>query len=321
MFLSPGDVWAASVAKGTDGYPVLKTSDKSCTLPHGVGTGAGTKFLPLRVNSKLTGDALANELREGYAEVLNMADIPPNAATDSIASGVFHVDGVPPDCTVVDNLANWDTRLTAPSTGLFANWTIINVPKTTTWSGDAYALEGRVNGTLVDGLGKNVYFQQSSLSLADANVAASSYTSDPLIISGGIVGALYDLPDLSTPYFTGVTDPVVERNNLSNALATAQAAAEYYTDANYGAATNWVVSTPTRRYYAAVAYGATPTIAGGTATSNVYFQTGTSGNIALGNATNGCQAYQIAVKTKSLRFFDREEQSVVKHKVFAIMIC
>ena len=39
LYLSPGDVWAANIAKGPNGVAALTTIDKSCTLPAGVGTG------------------------------------------------------------------------------------------------------------------------------------------------------------------------------------------------------------------------------------------------------------------------------------------
>jgi len=75
VFLSPTDIWTANVAKGADGRAVLTTSDKSCTKPNVI---SGTSFLTGRLNPTLTGDALASGTREGYIEILGMADIPPN---------------------------------------------------------------------------------------------------------------------------------------------------------------------------------------------------------------------------------------------------
>jgi hypothetical protein len=75
VFLSPTDIWTANVSKGADGRAVLTTSDKSCTKPNVL---SGTSFLTSRLNPALTGDALNNGTREGYIEILGMADIPPN---------------------------------------------------------------------------------------------------------------------------------------------------------------------------------------------------------------------------------------------------
>jgi len=78
VFLSPGDVWTANVAKGSDGRAVLTTSDTSCTKPNVI---SGTSFLTARLNPALTGDALNNGTREGYIEIIGMADIPPHNLT------------------------------------------------------------------------------------------------------------------------------------------------------------------------------------------------------------------------------------------------
>jgi len=83
VFLSPTDVWTANVSKGADGRAVLTTSDKSCTKPNVI---SGTSFLTARLNPSLTGDALANGTREGYVEIIGMADIPPNKVSGGTGS-------------------------------------------------------------------------------------------------------------------------------------------------------------------------------------------------------------------------------------------
>ncbi len=81
VFLSPKDVWTANVSKGADGIARLTTSDASCTKPAASVLNA-TPFVTSRLNSTLTGDALANGTREGYIEIIGMADVPPtNQAT------------------------------------------------------------------------------------------------------------------------------------------------------------------------------------------------------------------------------------------------
>jgi hypothetical protein len=73
VYLSPGDVWTATISKANSGKAQLTTSDKSCTLP----TSVNGEFVTARVNPSLTGDNLAAQTREGYVEIFNMADIPP----------------------------------------------------------------------------------------------------------------------------------------------------------------------------------------------------------------------------------------------------
>ncbi len=80
VFLSPGDVWTATVTKGADGLSRLSTSDKSCTKPSAAVLNA-TPFITSRLDQRLTGDALAAGTREGYIEIIGMADIPKDSTT------------------------------------------------------------------------------------------------------------------------------------------------------------------------------------------------------------------------------------------------
>jgi hypothetical protein len=320
VYLSPGDVWAAGIStNASTGLPVLVTADNSCTQPSTVGKGTGTSFLTARLNQALTGDALANEAREGYIEILNMADV---AAGSALWTAIKHNSAGVPPCTssILDNLTSTSSGLTLPSTGLFGNWFILNVPQTTTWSGDAYALEGRITlSNFPAGLGKNVFWPQTGTPLTATDITA--YTADPLMRKGLLAGAYYDLPDLSTPYLTTTTTPQQQANYLSYSLAARAVAAEYLSTAGLNATTDWVVSMPTRRYYAAVDYVAakTPIITNfddNADTTAIYYRrtTGT-GNIAQGDSANGCKTYQIATRTDGLSFWDREEQSAVSNNI------
>lgn len=85
VFLSPRDVWTANIAKGADGLARLTTSDNSCTKPSAAVLNA-TPFQTGRLNTALTGDALANGTREGYIEIIGMADVPPHNRSSGPAS-------------------------------------------------------------------------------------------------------------------------------------------------------------------------------------------------------------------------------------------
>lgn len=65
----------------------------------------------------------------------------------ALHTAITHVDGTPP-CTpsVLAALSRFDAQLAPPSTGLAANWVLINVPQTTTWAAEAVAFEARNNG-------------------------------------------------------------------------------------------------------------------------------------------------------------------------------
>ena len=75
VFLSPGDVWTANVAKGADGRSVLTTADNSCTQP--AIPAAGAAFGTGRLPATFTAEQKAAQTLEGYVEIFNMADVPP----------------------------------------------------------------------------------------------------------------------------------------------------------------------------------------------------------------------------------------------------
>jgi len=317
LFMSPGDVWTANISQAASGLSKLTTSDRSCTLPSNV----NQEFITSRLNTvDLSGDELANETREGYIEILNMADIPSSSSTSSIYAVTKHNTAGSPSCTasVLESLTRFDTRLVLPTTGLFANWTIINVPQTTTWAGEGSTLQAQVT-TGVSGTGNHAYFPQTAVALAPGDVTA--YTADPLFIAGLVAGASYDLPDLSTPYTSVVASPIEQATDLSDALAVRSVANEYLSDPTISASTDWVVSKPTRRYYVAVDYSATTpadrlvtNFDDNSLSQADYYRSKLSdgsaaGNTVMGNSSNGGHTWQACTQVSSVKFYNREELS------------
>ncbi len=307
VFLSPGDMWTANVSRGADGRAVLTTNDVSCTIPQ---TISGTAFSTSRVNPRLTGDALAAETREGYVEIINMADIPwlaidvtggpigPGtppfgrslARPNPLYTAVKHVNRVAPcystpaSADALNLLQNDPTTLgaayalglRAPSTGLTANWTIINVPQSGAATGEALALEVCNPYTGEPSRGAIVFFPQNNAAAATPDL----FTADPTLRTSNVgptgvqdgkgtpfaglplpmaVARNADLPDLSTLYVIGSpgNDPVYplyQAEVLSKRLATLSVMNEYITDPSVNAQTDWVLSTPTRRYAVGLDY-------------------------------------------------------------------
>ncbi|KRB26977.1 hypothetical protein ASD94_12160 [Acidovorax sp. Root70] len=80
LFMSPGDVWTANVSKDTaTGLAQIYVPDNTCSLPRRAVLNA-TKFKTDRVFGA-TDAAKAGETLEGYVEIFNMADIPPQVPT------------------------------------------------------------------------------------------------------------------------------------------------------------------------------------------------------------------------------------------------
>lgn len=341
LYLSAGDFWGATVVRGADGRAVLTTTDKSCTLPAGVGAG-GSGFLTGRLPAAMSATEHAAQTREGFVEIITMADIHPMAADIStgaatavanpLHTAISQVAGIAP-CSVaaLNRLATdpvaatgadgaYDLGLRAPTTGLLANWIIINVPASGASSGQATAVVAAAASN--QPARGNIVFSPQTGAVA---AAPDLYTADPAFrtISGAgngdvqngagaaytggttpIITALQlDLPDQSTPYTRlgayppAYTDPLTQANNLSTALSTFLVQNEYLTDTTISAFTDWVLSQPTRRYHAAVDYrpGAPASFGRAYNTSAFY-----------GAASSRIEGGQLCTVTSGLQYFNRE---------------
>ena len=292
VLLSPGDVWSAEVSQ-KDGVSYLTTPDNSCTLPASVNA-------PFATNRVKGGDKA--QTLEGYIEILNMADVPPKLVNNAgvaivtanpLYTAIKHVKGVAPCETIPSQLSDltsgvaldgttatdtpliaanpnaWNVRgYAAPSGGLMANWSIVNISKAGSFTGDATAVVAKdaAGPAGVSALGNIVFSPQSAAAQPAATIAA--LTADPLLVVGSVwdkdgtwtptatapvKAALYDFPDLSTPYVGAIT-PIDQANMLAGAVATLSVTNEYLTNPSVSFATDWTFSMPTRRYNVALDY-------------------------------------------------------------------
>jgi hypothetical protein len=283
VLLSPGDVWNANITRDANNTATLTTADKSCTLPQNV----NQPFVTARLSG--SGQTSASTL-EGYIEVFNMADIPPNlvaGGVNPLFTAVKHVNGVPPGCTsaatnalFVDpaNAAAAEAAgLGAPTTGLTGSWTILNGPAAASWAGEAVAIEAREIDNGRPGYGNIVFFPQSNNQVLLAN--ARQYTADPILRGGvpdntvagsgtptvapPVQALLFDFPDMSTPYLTNDIPNLANGNaarrqayRLSRAIAVTSVSNEFITGSGILAKTDWTLSSPSRRYNVARNYTA-----------------------------------------------------------------
>ena len=361
IFMSPGDVWNANVHINADGKAELFTADKSCTLPASVNQGFVTDRLP---STYTTAQKNAQTL-EGYIEILNTADIRKARFTlpqtglevgdNPLYQATKHVGGVAPCTTAIldrtgvdpvkhDPSTDTDNAafqgLTYPTSGLLANWTIINVPGATTWSGAATSVVATTGGGVAS-TGNLVFHPQTNAAVADPDVR----TADPLLAGGntvvtaaGVVGAgnvvvngaantpasvgivpasMFDFPDLSTPYVirpaVTAAEPIDQAAALTGSLAVTSVKNEYLTNPGITAGTDWVFSSPTRRYTVAVDYSTTPFrrafTAYGAAADQYFFDV----NTLLDTATG-----QVCVLNVTPTSYDQEETTPTSGVGFVI---
>ncbi len=224
--------------------------------------------------------------------------------------------------------------LALPTTGLFANWTIVNVPGTLTWTGAATAIVA-TDSTGSAAVGNLVMHPQTN-ALVSA-VTATARTSDPLLAGGfrtltfdgvgtdGIVApitaALFDFPDLSTPYVTtapGVAvTPAGQAVQLTQSLAATSFTNEYLTEPTINAKTDWVFSSPTRRYSVGLNYSI---VSPDTTFTRVFSDLGGEPQTYLytGNTSVDNGLGQICVLNINPTYQDREENVPVDVTDFVI---
>lgn len=286
LFLSPGDVWAGAVLKGADGLATLVTQDKSCTIPTAGAWAGGVPFKTNRLPSYVGAEGLAALTREGYVEVLNMADIAPDT---TLFRATKHVNGVAPCLAdepltgpVTDTNPSYQTTreallnttggaagvagargdgLTNPTGGLMGSWAILDLGHMGTYSGTQTAVIASSDtavppsGTLTAAPAHLQFFPQEEISAGDV----TAWTADPLLSGPSpIIPPLwFDLPDMSTPSVTSAATPDLQADALTAALAKTNVINEYIATgagAEVPFTTDWVVSQPTRRYHVAVDY-------------------------------------------------------------------
>jgi hypothetical protein len=247
LFLSPFDVWVASVFSLSDAGisgagAAITTNDNSCTAPQftqGTVNGHGYQsFLNYAYTGTYadTGPTGTDRTREGHFEIISMADI----VTDSdLYVDTKHVDGLPPGCAAVSSGGKTqaeidfeaDDEYTIPTSGLFGSAGPVNVAQGTYYSYNADALDGFTATALATPTGS------LSPSLSDVNDAnpttATSYVFDD--------GAL-----LTSTYTAGGSTGI---DAVSSVFMASNIYNEYITSGDGSAGTDWVVTFPTKRFY------------------------------------------------------------------------
>ena len=359
ILMSPGDMWTGGiVADEATGRSKMITADTSCTLPPVVN---GELFPTDRLPSSKTDAEKASMTREGYIEVLNMADIPSDKVahgkqvydsnrdsagkTGALYRAIKHSDGKPTcDSAVIKTLgtnptdmqAAADLGLDLPTGTLFANVNIVNVPNTASYANQAAAVVAVAAAAGVSSTGNIVFYPQIGGDAGNVDAA----TSDPLLRQSAVLNSgklalsptalplikaqWFDLPDLSTPYITGLATgndaPLNQANKLTTAMNSSSVINEFNVDPSLAGATDWVFSMPTRRYHVAMDYdhaGRGLTGFDGRVFTSTTVATGSDTTSATPNAFNthfnatntalDTDKIKICVNSAGITMFDREE--------------
>ena len=318
IFLSPGDMWTANVSAKGD-LSSLTTNDTSCTLPSIADIKAQDGlFKTGRVNPTNSNA----ETREGYVEILNTADIPPATGATALYTAIKHVSGKAP-CTasvmdvqsndLVAGSASHNPKVRGyswPTGGLTANWVIVNTADMASFSGEAVAIRAEAGGA--SAAGNLVSFPQTTdapdytTSAAPAGEKVKGFTADPLLQDVSFAGqvANYDFPDLSTPYTSNLTidaaGTAAQAEALATALATKSVVNEYMVGGDANFSTDWVFSSPTRRYAAAVDY----------TNKKVLFNAGVNDHYTAANTSLNATTLQACVTPGgAMKGYSREEDT------------
>lgn len=233
LYLSPGDHWSAVVYPTNDAAGAqVASADTSCTVPLSISDG---ERVPLSADS-YAGDAMngRERTREGFVEVIEMATIGMGLGlgAEDWSDYILHVNGVPGNCR---NLANaWEAG--------------------NTWAVNSLNGASLANGGL-HGYGVLVDVYEGTVASYDA-LALSNFTRTD-------AEPLHTAPDAEVPhlgsgdtrfsmltdagYITGSADTGVDA--VSALLMQASIHNDYILEPSVAAATDWVITFPTKNHY------------------------------------------------------------------------
>lgn len=256
LYLSPEDVWTGVVTANPNGDgAIIRTTDNSCTVPMLGGEAEDPDFdgstytqngLTVRdqpfVNYKYLSDAVefqgVERTLEGYIEVIEMGQLDPTVGLG--AAAVHGANKKPANCDAL--VSAWTSQTVGSSTtfgewledeeaqllaeweggGLYGFGIVTNVQEGTATSYDATAIQAFYDDTAL-----HSYPGDELPSLDEANPAVT-------IFDG--------VSPVNLIYTTGAqaVSALLMSSNISN---------DYVVDGSIGAATDWVITMPTKRFF------------------------------------------------------------------------
>lgn len=304
LYLSPWDVWTA-VIYNKDGSPVIKTTDTSCTVPK----LSEQKLRPTLINKfasshKDPGSLTADKrLTEGHLEMFEMGVVD-NAALEKAIK--HNSSGVPADCGKVTSSwssaggtlwtqLNPNTDILTPAGGLFGSAEIVDVSNGSSQGYNATAVENFYNRPA------HAYPGSSF-----PNVAGQVQSGAGIVFAAATQSNVINGPNavVTTTWNTPI-------DAMSAVLMSQAVYNNYYVADSLAAATDWVVSFPTKHAYV---NSDTSNLGGSFSNSGQY------GLLAPGSTgeTSGVAPFAggFAVPV-DITLYDREEQTTVPELDFS----
>ncbi len=254
LYLSSYDAWTgAIVAMGDAGPATLYSTDSSCTVPALPRAG-----VPFRAD-KYTGahrdhpsavarlDAI-ERTREGHLEVIELGELQAGNLPTQLADEVaLHLHGLPTNCATV--VAAWNPALPGawanagqlninlPTGGLYGSASIVDVADGTMLAYDAVALERFYTNAARPG-----ELHRTSVLDDDTNLMSADN-------GAGIVKVRLPEQQSHEAVEEVLSTALRTPDAVSLTLMQSSSIGEYTFDETLGAATEWIVSFPTKSYY------------------------------------------------------------------------
>ena len=280
LYLSPDDHYAFAITATSEGGSKLITRDNSCTVPAIPGDGVAFR------NAKYAADKQVSEppaetdfdntsigrTQTGYVEIIEMGQLDPASppiidtvglssssvrAINAAAAITHGGDGIPANCDILvqawsrsggvdgvwlgesrttdltgdaEFLADWDGG------GLYGYATVINVPQGTAFGYDAVAIADHVSATAS---GSDMHYKPGDIR---PNFGDSALDTAAIVSINGVAVTL----DFDGDYPVEATERV---QALNATLMASEIHNDYVTDPAIAAATDWLLTFPTKAFH------------------------------------------------------------------------
>lgn len=245
LYLSPFDVWVGQIYNrdgDATGGATLGTYDTSCTnVEFAVFPEFPVESLHSQAfdESAFTGTNAdggptgPERTREGYFEIIEMGEV--TDATHATLSAITHINGVPANCPQIaaawEGGGYWSIDATAdlapPRGGLYGAESIINVAQGTLYAANAVA---------IDGFSSTIQHTAQDNPAPDLNTASKS--------TDGTISAYVPFGGKLVKADYASSQDAISALFMADTLLN-----EYVIDQDVGAASDWLVTFPTKRFY------------------------------------------------------------------------